>query len=114
MKVIYIAGPFRAATAWGIEQNIREAEALGLRIAGFGAMPMIPHANTRFFHGLLDDAFWIEGTCELLLRCDAVAFTERGASSEGARGERLAAQEHKMPLFYAPDLSGLESYLSAP
>lgn len=28
MKVIYVAGPFRAPNSWEIEQNIRRAEAL--------------------------------------------------------------------------------------
>ena len=62
MKLGYIIGPFRAPTAWEIEQNVRNAERLGLEVAKLGAFPIIPHAITRFFHGLLSDEFWLEGT----------------------------------------------------
>jgi len=27
MKIVYVAGPFRAPTSWGIAENIRAAEA---------------------------------------------------------------------------------------
>ena len=66
MKVIYIAGPFRGDTSWQIECNVRDAEALGLEVARAGAMPLIPHANTRFFDGELTDDFWLRGTLALL------------------------------------------------
>lgn len=87
MKVIYIAGPFRAPTAWGIAENIRAAERVGLAVARAGGMPLIPHANTAHFHGEGDDQVWIDGTLELLRRCDAAVFIQGWRRSDGSRGE---------------------------
>ena len=60
MKVIYIAGPFRAKTAWQIECNIRHAENTAFFLMKeFSVMPLIPHANTRYFHGSFEDQFML-------------------------------------------------------
>ena len=99
MKVVYIAGPFRAPTAWGIENNVRRAEEWGLRVAEIGAMPLIPHSNTRFFHGALPDAFFLEGTLELLRRCDAMFLIPGWEQSAGTRGEVALALELGKPKF---------------
>ncbi len=96
MKIIYIAGPFRAKTAWGIEQNIRRAEEIGLLVAQAGAMPLIPHTNTRFFHGECTEQFWIDGTMELLRRCDAAVFIPGWGKSSGANGEFNEAASRRM------------------
>lgn len=87
MKVVYVAGPFRGQTQWHIAENIRAAERIGLLVANAGAMPLIPHANTAHFHGLINDQFWIDGTLELLKRCDAAVFMDNWQASSGARGE---------------------------
>lgn len=76
MKVVYVIGPFRAATHWDLLQNVRQAERLGLEVAKRGAMPLIPHNNTANFNGLLSEDFWVEGTKELLRRADAAITVE--------------------------------------
>lgn len=100
MNVIYICGPFTACTPWEIECNVRRAETLGLEVAKLGAMPLIPHANTRYFHGHMTPEFWYEGTLELLKRCDALIVLNGWKSSRGARGEVDYAIEHSMPVFH--------------
>jgi hypothetical protein len=87
MKVIYVAGPFRGPTAWDIAENIRDAERIGLLVARAGAMPLIPHANTAHFHGQRDDQFFLDGTLELLRRCDAAVFIPGWHGSMGSLGE---------------------------
>lgn len=99
MKVIYIAGPFRAPTQWGIAENVRAAERWGKVVGEMGAMPLIPHANTAHFHGLMTDEFWIEGTKELLRRCDAALMIPGWEKSTGARGEKAEAERLGMPVF---------------
>lgn len=99
MKVIYIAGPFRGSNGWIIEQNVRAAEAAGLEVAKLGAMPLIPHCNTRFFHGVLSDEFFVEGTLALMLRCDAVLFLNTWRNSAGCRGEYDVCRRHNIPTF---------------
>lgn len=99
MLVVYVAGPFRAPTAWGIAENVRRAERAGLEIARLGAMPLIPHANTAHFQGELPDQFFLDGTLELMLRSDALYLLFGWASSAGARKEREVAMKKGMPVF---------------
>lgn len=100
MKLVYIAGPFRAPTAWGIEQNIRRAETLSLEVWKLGAAALCPHANTRFFHGLCTDQTWIDGTLEMLRRCDAVLVCADSENSSGTRGEIEEARRIGIPVFH--------------
>lgn len=99
MKVVYICGPFRASTAWGVEQNVRRAEEAALVVAQWGAMPLCPHTNTRFFDGLLTPEFWLEGTAELLRRSDAVFRLPDWERSAGSVEETRIADEIGIPIF---------------
>ncbi len=99
MKIVYVAGRFRAPNGWLIEQNARRAEEAGLSVAEAGAMPLIPHCNTRHFHGLMDEAFWVEGTIELMRRADAVLLVPGWYSSVGATAERKEALRIGLPVF---------------
>lgn len=115
MKVVYIAGPFRAPTAWGIAENVRAAERAGIEVARLGAMPLIPHANTANFHGELSDQFWLDGTLELLRRCDALLLIDGWVVSSGARKERAEAAELSLPIFQGPEaLEALKAWLMKP
>lgn len=109
MKVIYIAGPFRGKTAWDIEQNIRVAEKVGFEVAELGAVPLIPHANSRFFHGTLTDEFWLAATMELLKRCDAAAICPGWIHSSGTRAEIEWCRDHGRPVFFKRE--DLETWL---
>jgi hypothetical protein len=97
IKVVYIAGPFRGATSWQIAENVRNAERYGLEVARLGAMPLIPHANTAHFHGEGDDQVWIDGTLELLRRCDAAVFIPGWQRSKGSQGEWDECRVRRMP-----------------
>jgi hypothetical protein len=101
--LIYIAGPFRADTPWGIELNIRRAEEHGLRIVKLGGIPVIPHTMYRFFQNSLPDDFWLEAGLALLRPCNAVAVTVDSSSAQRSRGtvgEIAAARESGIPVFY--------------
>lgn len=99
-RVVYIAGPFRAANSWEIELNIIRAETLALevwRTPGFCAL--CPHSNTRFFQGAAPDEVWLEGDIAMMLRCDAVLLTADWEKSAGARAEVLRAESAGIPVF---------------
>lgn len=100
MKVIYIAGPYRAPNAWEREQNIRRAEELALAVWRMGAAALCPHTNTRHFQDAAPDQVWLDGDLELLSRCDAVLLTLDWARSAGARAERAFALAHHIPVFH--------------
>lgn len=111
MKVIYIAGPFRAPSAWGIEQNIRRAEELALEVWQSGGAAICPHANTRFFQGAAEDKIFLDGDLAILCRCDAVLCLPDWQRSEGACAEVAEATRLGIPVYYScgrglpPDLS---------
>ena len=115
MKVVYVIGPFRAKTHWDVRLNVLVAERLGLEVSKLGAMPLIPHKNTENFDGLLDENFWVEGTKELLRRCDAAitvaAIGERWEHSRGSIGEVQEMDRLARPVFHA--LADLEKWLKS-
>lgn len=98
MKVVYVAGPIRAPSAYAREQNIRKAEDLALRIWQGGHVAVCPHSMTRFYGE--DDApikHWLEGTLELLRRCDVAVFLFGWEDSEGSVGEYALAEQLEIP-----------------
>jgi len=99
MKVVFISGPFRSTSAWGIECNIREAEKMALCVWEMGAAALCPHTNTRFFQGALPDEIWLLGDLALLSKCDAVLLLPAWHGSEGARAEKEYAERMGIPIF---------------
>jgi len=111
MKVVYVAGPFRAANSWDMELNIRHAEALSLKLWKMGAAVICPHANTRYFQGATKDAVWLEGDLEIIRRCDAIVMTKTWRRSSGAREEHHLAKDLGMPIFHENKLQELRKWL---
>lgn len=109
MKLIYVAGPFRASSTYvpghqdmfAVQENIMRAMKLGLEVARTpGAFPVIPHANTMFFTAAAPDQVWLDGDMEMLRRCDAILMTEDWQRSSGARAEHQTALDRGIPIFY--------------
>jgi hypothetical protein len=113
MKLGYIIGPFRAPTTWEVQLNVRNAEMRGLEVAQLGAFPVIPHKNTENFNGLLTDDFWLQGTEELLLRCDfAITVATLHVPwylSAGSQSEVALANQQGIPVFH--ELMNLRAWL---
>lgn len=122
--LVYVAGPFSptlgqrsimssllSAHRRAVEQNIFNAARLGLAVSKLGAYPVVPHSNTALpeYEDAQGYEFWIEGTAEMLSRCDAVIFTPDWQESSGARGEERIAAELGIPRFYS--LSDLACWL---
>jgi hypothetical protein len=96
--LVYIAGPYRAPTTWEIQKNIHNARLWGVIVAKAGAYPMIPHSNTAHFDGAVEgDAFWLNGTLEMMRRCDGVVLIEGWDRSTGAIEERRQAEQLGIP-----------------
>lgn len=111
MRIVYIAGPFRAANGWEIRQNIDRAKAAALEVWRIGAACICPHANTQDYQGVLPDAVWLEGDIEMMKRCDAVLMLPDWTRSEGASRENEAAHRAGMPVFLS--LFRLKEWLDA-
>ena len=106
IPLVYVAGPYRAASRDAIARNIAAARQLGIAAAALGWFPVIPHANTAHMEldlpGLGDD-FWLAGTLEMMERCDAVVLIPGWQNSAGTRGEIIRAEELGIPVFRTLD-----------
>lgn len=111
MKVVYIAGPFRANLPWHVELNVREAELWSAHVARVGGVPLCPHTMYRFFDKMQPDEFWLEATSELLRRVDAVLMLPEWELSEGAREEMQLAIRLETPVFLGTEFQALIEWL---
>lgn len=66
MKLVAIAGPYRAPNEFEVVQNIRRAEALAVRVWRAGAACICPHKNTALFGGAAPDSVWLGGALEMV------------------------------------------------
>jgi len=98
--LVYIAGPYRASTEWGIKQNIRSAEAVALKYWKLGYAVICPHKNTSFLGGTLPDSAWLKGDLAILARCDVIVMAPGWIDSEGARAELRFAELHDLEVIY--------------
>lgn len=110
MKLIYIAGRYRGHTREAVASNIQAALFVGRLVAEKGYMPVIPHANTAGFEHLceLGDEFWLDGTLELMRRCDAVVLVAGWQESSGTLGEIEEATALGIPVFESAHALGQE------
>lgn len=112
MKLVYVAGAFRAPTHWWVEQNIRIAESHAITIWKAGAVGICPHAMGRFYDKEIPDGVVLSGTLALMKRCDAVFMVpENWKQSSGAVAERQAALKLEIPIFY--DMAELKTWIDA-
>ncbi len=102
LPVIYIAGPYRSDTEWGLIQNIREAEACAIDVWTAGGVAYCPHKNTAHFGGICDSQVWLEGDLEILSRCDAIYVTSDWHHSKGATAEVEFAMQNSIQVLYTP------------
>ena len=102
--VVYIAGPYRAASTWKIECNIAQAKAAALAVwQTERAVAYCPHANTAHFDGEAPDQVWLDGNLEILSRCDAVLLVGMWQESAGTLREVKLADEMSIPVFHTLD-----------
>lgn len=112
IRLVYIAGKFRAPTPWLVEQHVRKAEEWMMKVWELGAVGVCPHAMGRFTDKAIPDNLVLDGTLELMRRCDGVFMVpDNWKQSEGAILERQEALKLNIPVFYG--LSELKMWLEA-
>jgi len=111
MKLVYIAGPYLAGNGKTVEQNIMNARNKGLQLVtasinelGCNWFPVIPHLNTANFDVLTNvapDAYYLDGTLAMMMKCDAVLLTRPDADrvSRGTDLEIATAKNCNIPVF---------------
>lgn len=101
MRCVYVAGPYRAPSAWEIEQNIRRAETVALELWRSGHVAICPHTMGRFYQGAAPDKVFLDGCLELLRRCDGVLLIGEWEKSSGTRAEIELAHSLGLPVFFS-------------
>jgi len=99
MRLVYIAGPYRAPTPWGVRCNIRNAEDLAAKVHAAGMFAVCPHANSAHMEGVADDEHFLAGTMELMRVCHAVILVANWRNSSGALAEVAEATRLRIPVF---------------
>lgn len=101
-RIAFISGPFRAASTWQQELNIRRAEEVALEVWRLGAAVLCPHSNSGHFEGAMPDDEFLDGYLAMLERMDAIVLLPRWSESEGSQREFRHAQTHGIPIFHWP------------
>lgn len=112
MKVIYVIGPYRSKTDWGIEENIQRAEQAALKLWQEGWAVICPHKNTAHFGGACDDKVWLNGDLEILSRCDAVFVLKGWPQSEYSVKEVRLSMELDLEIIFDDDVESTMVYKS--
>jgi hypothetical protein len=99
MKIVFVSGPYRAATGYGVHLNIQVAESAAIAIWQMGAVAFCPHKNSAYLGGIVEDRAFLDGDLEILRRCDAVFLLTGWNFSAGAIEEVKLAHELGIPCF---------------
>lgn len=100
MKMLYVAGPYRAGSPHGIVENIRRAEVVALKYWNKGYAVICPHKNTALLDGAAADTVWLEGDLEMIRRSDTVVMMNGWEKSQGASSEHALAKELDLEIIY--------------
>ena len=105
IKLVYIAGAYRARTVFGVIRNILKARSISKKLWTKGIYNICPHMNSALLKCNSDDVF-LNGDLEILSRCDAVLVLDNWYNSKGTIAEIREAEKLNIPVFY--DIGMLE------
>ena len=104
-KLIYVAGKYTASNYSGIEDNIKKAEAVSIKLFSLGWAVFTPHKNTAHYEIYesvtdLDYDFWMECCFEILSRCDAIFMMDGWKESSGSLREHEFAKKCGIEIYH--------------
>lgn len=97
---VFISGPYRSPTEWGVRQHIGQAIKAAAWSRSMGWIPFVPHAHYRDQHGPMT-VEGILGECmDWLSLCDSIVMLPSWRQSQGACGELLEAVEMELDVVF--------------
>ena len=100
MKIIYVAGAYRADSENGVFENIIHARREAQKLWHKGWAVICPHMNTAFMGELSPDLIFLEGDLVILKRCDAIYMLSNWDSSAGAQAELRQARRDGLEIYF--------------
>ena len=104
MRLVYVAGPYRAASEIAVAQNVHRAaaEAAELLYAS-GYAVICPHSMSHGWerHPDYSNERTLEHCCEIVRRCDAVLVIGAWMTSAGSLQEIETALAAGVPVYYS-------------
>ncbi len=91
MRVIYVAGPYRANCENDLFENIMRARKKARELWHEGWVVICPHTNSMFMGDKEDFHMFLDGCLELVRRSDAIYMLKGWSNSEGSKQELLLA-----------------------
>jgi len=110
MILVYIAGPYRSDTINGVVKNIQVAREHAEKLWKAGYAVLCPHLNTALFDGVMDDQTFLNGTMEMLKRCDAIYLLPKWSLSVGSVKEYEYAKENGIKIIHANNFLGADEW----
>lgn len=98
-KVVYVAGPYAAKTAWLREMNIFNARQVGMELGLHDIFPIIPHLNARDWHGEISGDKAMAMDLNTIAVVDAVVLVRGWENSRGTCAEIMFAGRRGKPIF---------------
>jgi hypothetical protein len=101
MKVIYVAGPYRANGWHFVFENILRARVVARKLWLDGWAVICPHANSILMDGPdISTGTFLDGDLEILRRCDAIYMLDGWVHSAGASSEHEEALRRGLEIYY--------------
>ena len=97
MKIVYIAGPYRGATANETYKNIQTAREYAVKFWGLGFAVFCPHLNSAFMDGVTDDKIFLKAGLRFLRAADFIFMVPGWVKSQGAMAEYKEAMKLGVP-----------------
>src|SRR3990167_4416251 len=105
MRLIYVAGKYKADTQEGVAENIHHAARVGFELWEKGWAVITPHLNTTFsgiaeFAEIQMKSMWLWGDLRIVEACDAIIMLDNWKDSNGAKVEKAYAEYLGKEIFY--------------
>ncbi len=100
MRIVYIAGKYRALDTIGVVHNIQVARHYAEKYWNMGYAVICPHANSGWMEANVPEQILMEGDLDIIKRCDIIVMIPGWEDSVGAINEHATALQYGVKVIY--------------